>query len=117
MDRLRAQADALMRFHYHPQELQAWFNIENMLFAAGLAYAVVRDQIPERAADQQRIEQWLVRAAQNHLAIGGGPQSCCNNHLYRRALYASIIGVVSGDDGLFQVGVSPSSEKAAPINS
>jgi poly(beta-D-mannuronate) lyase len=100
-----AEADALMRFYYDPQELQAWFNIEDMLFAAGLAYAVVRDQLPGRAADQQRIEDWLVRAAQNHLAIPGGPDSCCNNHLYRRALYATIIGVVAGDDGLFQVGV------------
>ncbi len=100
-----AEADALMRFAYDPQDLQAWFNIEDMLFAAGLAYAVVRDQLPDRAADQQRIEDWLVRAAQNHLAIPGGPDSCCNNHLYRRALYATIIGVVAGHDGLFQEGV------------
>ena len=100
-----AEADALMRFYYDPQDLQAWFNIEDMLFAAGLAYAVVRDQLPGRAADQQRIEDWLVRAAENHLAIPGGPSSCCNNHLYRRALYATIIGVVAGHDGLFQVGV------------
>jgi poly(beta-D-mannuronate) lyase len=100
-----ADAGALLRFYHDPQDLQAWFNIEDMLYAAGLAYAVVRDRLPGRAADQQRIEDWLVRAAENHLAIPGGPGSCCNNHLYRRALYATIIGVVAGHDGLFQTGV------------
>jgi poly(beta-D-mannuronate) lyase len=100
-----AAADALMRFHHTPDDLQAWFNIEDMLFAAGLAYSVVRDRLPDRAADQRHIEDWLVRAARHHLSIEGGPSSCCNNHLYRRALYATIIGVVAADDGLFQVGV------------
>jgi poly(beta-D-mannuronate) lyase len=100
-----AKADALLRFHHTPRDLQAWFNIEHMLFAAGLAWSVARDQLPGRAADKQRIDDWLVRAARNHLAIPTGPSSCCNNHLYRRALYATTIGVLAGDDGLFQVGV------------
>ena len=100
-----AAADALMRFHHTEQDLQAWFNIEDMLFAAGLAYAVVRDELPGRAADKQGIDAWLARAAHNHLAIPGGPSSCCNNHLYRRAFYATIIGVLADDDELFQVGV------------
>jgi poly(beta-D-mannuronate) lyase len=100
-----AEADALMRFHHTDDDLQAWFNIENMLFAAGLAYSVVRDQLPGRALDKRRIDAWLARAAHNHLSIPGGPSSCCNNHLYRRALYATIIGVLVGDDDLFRVGV------------
>jgi poly(beta-D-mannuronate) lyase len=100
-----AAADALMRFHHSDDDLQAWFNIEDMLFAAGLGYSVVRDQLPGRAADKQAIDAWLARAAHNHLAVGGGPSSCCNNHLYRRALYATIIGVLVGDDSLFRVGV------------
>jgi poly(beta-D-mannuronate) lyase len=100
-----AGADALMRFHHTEQDLQAWFNIEDMLFAAGLAYAAVRDELPGRAADKRRIDAWLARAAHNHLSVRGGPSSCCNNHLYRRALYAAIIGVLADDDELFQVGV------------
>jgi poly(beta-D-mannuronate) lyase len=100
-----AGADALMRFHHTEQDLQAWFNIEDMLFAAGLAYAVVRDELPGRAADKRQIDGWLARAAHNHLSVQGGPSSCCNNHLYRRALYAAIIGVLADDDALFRVGV------------
>ena len=40
-------------FQSTPQE------IEDMLFAAGLAYSVVRDQLPGRAADKQAIDAWL----------------------------------------------------------
>jgi poly(beta-D-mannuronate) lyase len=101
-----AAADALMRFYHTSDDQQAWFNIEDMLFAAGLAWSVVRDQVPGRTADKTRIDRWLVRAAKNHLSIEAGPSSCCNNHFYRRALYAAIIGVVADDDALFQVGVS-----------
>jgi poly(beta-D-mannuronate) lyase len=100
-----ASADALSEFYYTPSEPQAWFNVEDMLFAAGLAHAVVRDQTPGRTADKARISAWLARIARNHLSIPGGPSSCCNNHFYRRALYATVIGILNADDGLFQVGV------------
>ncbi|HZA66848.1 MAG TPA: alginate lyase family protein [Geminicoccaceae bacterium] len=100
-----AAADALSDFHYTPEEPQAWFNVEDMLAATGLGYAVVRDQVPGRAADKLRIDAWLQRAARNHLAIPGGPSSCCNNHFYRRALYATVIGILNADDDLFRVGV------------
>jgi poly(beta-D-mannuronate) lyase len=101
-----AAADALSEFHYTPKERQAWFNVEDMIFAAGLAYAVVRDQIGDRAADKARIDAWLARVARNHLAIRGGRSSCCNNHFYRRALYATVIGILNADDDLFRIGVS-----------
>jgi poly(beta-D-mannuronate) lyase len=101
-----ATANALAQFHYTPSERQAWFNVEEMIFAAGLAYAVVRDQVDGRATDQKHIDAWLVRIAKRHLSIPGGPSSCCNNHFYRRGLYATVIGILSGDDELFRVGVA-----------
>jgi len=100
-----ATADALSEFHYTPTEPQAWFNVEDMLFAAGLGYAVVRDQVDGRTTEKQRINAWLTRVARNHLSIRGGPSSCCNNHFYRRALYATVIGILNEDDDLFRVGV------------
>ena len=100
-----AAADALSTFHYTPAEPQAWFNVEDMLFAAGLAYAVVRDAVPGRAADKARIDTWLARIARKHLSIPGGPSSCCNNHFYRRALYATVIGILNVEHDLFRVGV------------
>ena len=101
-----AAADALSRFHYTPDERQAWFNVEDMIFAAGLAYAVVRAQVADRAADKQRIDAWLGRVARNHFAVRGGRSSCCNNHFYRRALYATVIGILNADDEMFRIGVS-----------
>ena len=101
-----AAADALTKFHYTSSERQAWFNLEDMLFAAGLAYAVVRDRIDDREADKARIDAWLAKAARIHLSIGGGPSSCCNNHFYRRALYATVIGILNADNDLFRVGVT-----------
>jgi len=101
-----AVADALTRFHYTSADRQAWFNIEDMLFAAGLAYSTVRHQIEDRAAETAAIDAWLANAARIHLSIGGGPSSCCNNHFYRRALYATVIGIMNTDDDLFRVGVS-----------
>ncbi|MDH3658499.1 MAG: alginate lyase family protein [Alphaproteobacteria bacterium] len=101
-----AAADALTKFHYTPSERQAWFNIEDLLFAAGLAYAVVRDQIDDRRDDKDTIDAWLARAARIHLSIEGGPSSCCNNHFYRRALYSTIIGILNAEDDLFRAGVA-----------
>ena len=101
-----AAADALTKFHYTSGERQAWYNIEDMLFAAGLAFSVVRDQIDDREVDKAKIDAWLVKAAKIHLSIGGGPSSCCNNHFYRRALYATVIGILNADDDLFRVGVA-----------
>ena len=101
-----AEADALTKFHYTSSERQAWYNLEDMLFAAGLAFAVVRDQIDDRDADMEAIELWLAKAARIHLSIGGGPSSCCNNHFYRRALYATVIGILNADDDLFRTGVA-----------
>lgn len=101
-----AAADALTKFHYSSAERQAWFNIEDMLFAAGLAYAVVRDQIDDREADEAKIDAWLAKAARIHLSIGGGSSSCCNNHFYRRALYATVIGILNADSDLFRIGVA-----------
>ncbi|MGI9450767.1 MAG: alginate lyase family protein [Geminicoccaceae bacterium] len=101
-----AMADALTKFHYTSTERQAWFNIEDMLFAAGLAYSVVRNRVNDRAIEREKIDAWLAKAARIHLSIDGGPSSCCNNHFYRRALYAAVIGILNRDHELFRVGVS-----------
>ncbi|MBY5970594.1 alginate lyase family protein [Halomonas denitrificans] len=102
-----AQHDALTDFHYDPMEPQAWFATESMIFAAGMAYSVVRPEVEGHTQAKQRIEEWLNRLAHKHAKIPGQPgNSCCNNHFYRRALYASVIGVVTEDDELFRFGVS-----------
>ncbi|MBB5755153.1 alginate lyase family protein [Prosthecomicrobium pneumaticum] len=102
-----AQARAFLSFAVERSRLQTWFQIESSLFAAAFAYSIVRDDVPGRDEDKAEIERWLVAAAKNHLRPPGDVAgSCCNNHFYRRALYSAMIGVLTGDDYLFRLGVS-----------
>nr|WP_163503827.1 alginate lyase family protein [Halomonas socia] len=99
--------DALMDFHYESMEPQAWFATESMIFAAAMAYSVVRPYIDGREQEQADVEDWLKRLSERHISIPGEEgNSCCNNHFYRRALYAAMVGVLLEDDALFQIGVS-----------
>jgi len=102
-----AEAGALTDFVYDTAEPQAWFSSESMLFAAAMAYSIVRPFIDGLEEEQAEIEQWLQDLALRHSEVSGPPKdSCCNNHLYRRALYASMIGVLVEDNDLFRFGVS-----------
>jgi poly(beta-D-mannuronate) lyase len=102
-----ASRNALIAFHHDNQDAQAWYSIESMIFAAALAYSTVRATIEVSGAKAAQIERWLVELAQTHTAIPGSSISdCCNNHFYRRALYAVMVGVLAGDDALFRFGVS-----------
>ncbi|PMR69757.1 alginate lyase family protein [Halomonas heilongjiangensis] len=102
-----AEAEALTDFHYDSMQPQAWFATESMLFAAGMAYSVVRPYVEGLEEERERLEAWLNELAHLHADIPGEPDnSCCNNHFYRRALYGSVIGVLTEDDELFRFGVS-----------
>ncbi|MCE9662632.1 alginate lyase family protein [Halomonas sp. M5N1S17] len=102
-----ADAKALTTFRYDPNDPQAWFASESMLFAAAMAYATVRPSIEGMDEEREEVESWLQGLAMQHSAIPGQPgESCCNNHFYRRALYASMIGVLTDNDDLFRFGVS-----------
>lgn len=102
-----AENDALMDFYYDPSQPQAWFATESMIFAAAMAYSTVRPDVEGMEQEREAIEDWLNDLAYIHLSIPGlEGNSCCNNHFYRRALYASMVGVLTEDDELFQTGVS-----------
>ncbi|MCB1970829.1 MAG: alginate lyase family protein [Geminicoccaceae bacterium] len=101
-----ADADALSQFHYNSDDRQAWYNIEDMMFTTALAYSVVRGRLPDVESQERKIDAWLNRISRNHISIEGGSQSCCNNHFYRRALHATMIGILTSDDDLFRFGVS-----------
>ncbi|EWH02596.1 hypothetical protein Q427_07805 [Halomonas sp. BC04] len=102
-----AEAKALTTFQYDPNDPQSWFASESMLFAAAMAYATVRPFIVGMEEEREEVESWLQGLALQHSAIPGQPEeSCCNNHFYRRALYASMIGILTENDELFRFGVS-----------
>lgn len=101
-----ADADALPQAAEPQHELQYLYQTESTLAAAALAYAAVRNTITDHETEKARIDDWLNLAAHRHLAYQGGTQSCCNNHLYKRASYAAMIGVLTSDDGLFREGIA-----------
>ncbi|MDH3195126.1 MAG: alginate lyase family protein [Hyphomicrobiales bacterium] len=107
-----AGGDALLDFHYTPERRQIWYAIESSLFAAAQSYALIRPVMRGPSAGQQRhsqlaqIEAWLNKASRVHLSVDGAGDTCCNNHFYRRALHATMIGILTGDDELFQFGFS-----------
>lgn len=102
-----ARADAMADFLYAPRAPQSWYTTESTLFSASLALMAVRDLVAEsRAEALAEIDAWLLRVARRHSGISGLPaSSCCNNHLYRRGVYAMSIGIMTGDEALYRFGV------------
>ncbi|MFD2189294.1 alginate lyase family protein [Pistricoccus aurantiacus] len=101
-----ASQDALVHFHYSPSDRQAWYATESMIFAAAMAYSIVRPELEDQPEQRERIEDWFSRLAYRHAYVPNQTkESCCNNHFYRRALYATMIGVLTEDNELFRYGV------------
>lgn len=101
-----ARREALFEFTYDSKQKQGWYQVESTLFAIGFAIAAVRPDVPHRESELAFIHAWLVRVARKHFDKKGEPEgTCCNNHYYRRAVYAAIIGVIARNDQLFQDGV------------
>lgn len=102
-----ARGGAFLAYDRKKAGLQTWFQIESTLFAMAFAYSLVREDVPGMEVEKARVEAWLVAAAHAHMAYSGARDgTCCNNHFYRRAVYAAMIGVLTRDDDLFRYGVS-----------
>jgi poly(beta-D-mannuronate) lyase len=101
-----AEEDSLLDFHYHWSDPQAWFSLESMIFAAAMAYSVIEPSLEGMHEQRENVEGWLNELAGVHMRIEGADSSCCNNHFYRRALYATMVGVLTEDDEMFRFGVS-----------
>lgn len=98
-----AQAKALT--NYDPKAYsQSWFQAEWTLASAGVTDSVLKQDKALDAAEQERVAQWLRKAA-HQLISYEKPGELGNNHHYWRALAATSIGVLSNDDGLFRDGV------------
>lgn len=111
-----AKQDAFTRFYYSSDKRQAWYTIESALFAAGLSYSIVRPFVI-RDSRMEAIERWLNRASRKHLSVDPERRSsCCNNHFYRRALHATIIGILTEDDELFRYGLGAPLMALAEMN-
>ena len=101
-----AEREALIDFSYEQKQKQGWYQVESTLFAIGFAIAAIRPDVPDREVDLAHINDWLVRVARKHFDKRGEPEgTCCNNHYYRRCVYATIIGINADDDRLFRDGV------------
>jgi poly(beta-D-mannuronate) lyase len=100
-----AAKDSLTSFDYQGNQGQAWYAVQWTASSAGLAYSIIRGAPELDSGQKAKVEAWLNRVAKNQIGYPGGPTSCCNNHAYWRGLEASIIGVVSNDNGLYRYGI------------
>lgn len=99
-----AQAGALTR--YDPKAYsQSWFQAEWTLASAGITASVLRQDPLLDGAQQERVADWLNRAA-HQLISYEKPGELGNNHHYWRALAATSIGVLSNDGDLFRFGIN-----------
>lgn len=98
-----AQAGALI--DYDPKAWsQSWFQAEWTLASAGVTASALRQDTHLDRAQQERVANWLRRAA-HQLISYEKPGELGNNHHYWRALAAISIGVLSNDNDLFRFGV------------
>jgi poly(beta-D-mannuronate) lyase len=98
-----AQAGALTRYDAKTYS-QSWFQAEWTLASAGITASVLRQDPELDGAQQERVANWLNRAA-HQLISYEKPGELGNNHHYWRALAATSIGVLSNDNELFRFGV------------
>jgi poly(beta-D-mannuronate) lyase len=100
-----AQEKGLSKFQFSPSRPQAWYALESMIFSAALAYSTVTGTVEIAPARRRTIEEWLQKIAENHFKLHTFMQSCCDEHFYRRSLYMTVVGVVTGNDALFRTGL------------
>jgi poly(beta-D-mannuronate) lyase len=107
LDLLSSWADrrALLAFDYEGNHGQAWYAIQWAAATAGLAYSIVRSEPSLSSRRRRAVEAWLTAVVTKQIGYPGNPISCCNNHRYWRGLEAAIVGVVTGNDRLFQYGI------------
>lgn len=101
-----AERNAFADFEEAPAYRQARFSLEQPIIAASLGYSVIRGHLGSAPGRRRVIEDWLKRIAAGHFARSGKPDGCCRDHYYRRALYLTAVGIVTGDDQMFRTGVS-----------
>ena len=100
-----ADRRALLAFDYEGNHGQAWYAIQWAAATAGLAYSIVRSEPSLSDRRRRAVEAWLAAVVTKQIGYPGNPISCCNNHRYWRGLEAAIVGVVTGNDRLFQYGI------------
>ena len=111
-----ADRGALLAFDYEGNHGQAWYAIQWAAATAGLAYSIVRAEPSLSDGRRRAVEAWLAAVVTKQTGYPGNPVSCCNNHRYWRGLQAAIVGVVTGDDRLFQYGIRAYRAALASMN-
>lgn len=105
LDQLDAWAKANALLDYDARDsTQAWFQVGWTLCSAGISDSVLAQDSNLDQAEQKRVAAWLNLAA-HKLVDWEKPGEPGNNLHYWRALAATSIGVLSGDNALLQFGV------------
>jgi len=83
---------------------QAWYQVEWTLSSAGITESVLGNDVGLDAAKRSRVIAWLDAASHKDISFEQ-PHDTKNNHHYWRALQATAIGIVAGDDVLYRFGI------------
>lgn len=110
-----AQAGALLDYS-RSESQQAWFQIEWTLSSVGISHSVLVNDSTLDSAQLRRVTAWLLSACRKDLSFERTGDSN-NNHHYWRALAATSIGVVAGDDTLFRFGLDTYRQAIGEIDS
>lgn len=99
-----ARAEAYL--NYDPvKNSQSWYQTEWSASAAAMALSLVYNEPSLDTKKRDQIIDWLHRVATKQIGYPGGDTSCCNNHSYWRGQEATIIGILSGDNKMYQWGL------------
>lgn len=103
-----ARAGALLDYTVRDgagESKQVWYQVEWSTGAAALALSQIMTEPGLDGLKRGRVLTWLNQVSHKQISFPGGDSTCCNNHAYWRGLHATMVGVLSGDDGLFRWGL------------
>ena len=114
LDQLDGWARAGALLDYDPKESsQAWYQVEWTLASLGVSNSILVNDTRLDAEKQARVNAWLKKAAQRLVSFDK-PRG--NNHHYWRGLAATSIGISTGDETLFALGIAVYKDGIAEID-
>jgi poly(beta-D-mannuronate) lyase len=102
-----AAANTLLDYSYK-ESSQAWYQVEWTLSSVSLAWSVVQTDPAIPAAQRAEILKWMHEVTEYMFDQDPHPDDHEheNNHAYWRALCATSVGVLSGDEKLYRRGIA-----------
>jgi poly(beta-D-mannuronate) lyase len=111
-----AKAGALLDYT-SKESSQAWFQVEWTLGSISLAYSAVQSETSIPAEERKAILAWMRRATEYMFSQNRNDDPAHeNNHAYWRAMAATSVGILAGDNALYRRGLEQYARALAQMN-